>query len=313
MNFIPVQRLTIGELFVSIAAGVMLFLLPNDAKNQINDVHLAYGYVFVFSLVISASLIFTIKRYESLGTAVMTNSILTVISFFIYIVNGMITKGNNFWAVLTEYQLVTMFISWVVPFFFTVTIRVLRNGLGDTSDSRMRFSHFLLISMRALMMIYILVVVFRQLLPYRPYMSEARSFDMRLFGMIGDCLNGTHENGIVYLLWNGLILAPLSFSLMILNPRMKLWHLTIICFATGVTLEILQFAFNTGIVCSDDVFLYMFGGGTGFLLKHFIDLVRSAITSGQERCMLSFSYTLSSENIRTKINLEHDEKEKIQP
>ena len=84
MNFIPVQRLTIGELFVSIAAGVMLFLLPNDAKNQINDVHLAYGYVFVFSLVISASLIFTIKRYESLGTAVMTNSILTVISFFIY-------------------------------------------------------------------------------------------------------------------------------------------------------------------------------------------------------------------------------------
>ena len=162
-------------------------------------------------------------------------------------------------------------------------------------------------------MIYILVIVFRHLLPYRPYMSEARNFDMRLFGMIGDCLNGTHENGILYLLWNGLLLAPLSFSLMILNPKMKLWHLTIICFATGVTLEIIQFAtgvtleiiqfaLNTGTVCSDDVFLYMFGGGMGFLLKRFIDLVRSAITSGQDRCMLSFSYTLRSDNIRTKIN-----------
>lgn len=302
MNFIPIQRLTIGELFVSIAAGVMLFLLPNDAKNQINDVQLAQGYVFVFSLVISAALLFTIKRYESLGVAMMANSVLTICGFFIYILNGVFTKSNTFWAILTEYQIVTMFISWVVPFFFTVTIRVLRNGLGDTSDSRMRFSHFLLIAIRALMMIYILVIVFRHLLPYRPYMSEARELDLRLFGMIGDCLNGTHENGILYLLWNGLLLAPLSFSLMILNPKMKLWHLTIICFSTGVTLEIIQFALNTGTVCSDDVFLYMFGGGIGFLLKRFIDLVRSAITSGQDRCMLSFSYTLSSDNIRTKIN-----------
>ena len=165
MNFIPIQRLTIGELFVSIAAGVMLFLLPNDAKNQINDVQLAQGYVFVFSLVISAALLFTIKRYESLGVAMMANSVLTICGFFIYILNGVFTKSNTFWAILTEYQIVTMFISWVVPFFFTVTIRVLRNGLGDTSDSRMRFSHFLLIAIRALMMIYILVIVFRHLLP----------------------------------------------------------------------------------------------------------------------------------------------------
>ena len=301
MNFIPIQRLTIGELFVSIAAGVMLFLLPNDAKNQINDIQLAQGYVFVFSLVISAALLFTIKRYESLGVAMMANSILTICGFFLYILNGVFTKNDVFWAVLTEYQIVTMFISWVVPFFFAVTIRVLRNGLGDTSDSRMRFSHFLLIAIRSLMMIYILVIVFRHLLPYRPYMSEARNFDMRLFGMIGDCLNRTHENGILYLLWNGLLLAPLSFSLMILNPKMKLWHLTIICFATGVTLEIIQFALNTGTVCSDDVFLYMFGGGMGFLLKRFIDLVRSAITSGQDRCMLSFSYTLKQQPNRIKI------------
>ena len=34
MSFLPMQKLTIGELFVSIAAGLMLFLLPNDAKNR---------------------------------------------------------------------------------------------------------------------------------------------------------------------------------------------------------------------------------------------------------------------------------------
>ncbi len=306
MNFLPIRKLTIGELFVSIAGGIMLFLLPNDAKNQINDLSLAYSYVFIFSLVISVALIFTIKKYESLGMAMMTNSIITVANFFIYIINGILTKGKDFWAVITEYQLVSMFILWVVPFFLAVSIRLMRNGLGDTSDSRMRFSHFLLFAIRSLMMIYILVIVFRNLLPYRPHMSEERNFDMRLFGMIGDCLNGTNENGMIYLLWNGLILAPLSFSLMILNPKMKLWHLTIICFSTGVTFEIIQFALNTGIVCSDDVFLYMFGGAVGFLLKRLIDLIRSAITSGQDKCMLSFSYTLKSDNARQKIDLKEE-------
>lgn len=301
MSFIPMQKLTIGELFVSIAAGLMLFLLPNDAKNQINDIGLAQGYVFIFSLVISSALLLTIKRYEALGTAMLTNSVLTVSGFFIYIINGIFTKGREFWAVMTEYQLVTMFISWVVPFFFAVTVRLLRNGPGDTSDSRMRFSNFLVLAIRSLMIIYILVIIFRHLLPYRPHMSEERVFDLRLFGNITECLDGTRENGVLYLWWHSLILAPLSFSLLILNPKIKLWHLTIICFSTGVTLEIIQFALNTGTVCSDDVFLYMLGGAAGFLLKHFLDLIRSAITSGQDRCMLSFSYTLNSDSKRIKI------------
>ena len=302
MSFLPMQKLTIGELFVSIAAGLMLFLLPNDAKNQINDIALAQGYVFVFSFVISASLLFTVKRYEALGAAMLTDSILTVPGFLIYLINGTATKGNHFWAVLSQYQIVTMFISWVVPFFLAVTVRLLRNGLGDTSDSRMRFSNFLVSAIRSLMIIYLLVIVCRHLFPYRPHLSEARDFNFILFGKITECLDGSYENGILYLLWHSLILAPLSFSLLILNPKIKSWHLFIICICTGLTLEVIQFALNTGTICIDDILLYMLGGAAGFLLKHFIDLIRSAITSGQDRCMLSFSYTLNSDNKRTKIH-----------
>ena len=301
MNFLPMQKLTIGELFVSISAGLMLFLLPNDAKNQINDTALAQGYVFIFSFVISGALLLTIKRYEALGTAMLTNSLLTFLGFLLYIINGVCTKGHNFWAVLSEYQIITMFILWTVPFFFAVTIRLLRNGLGDTSDSRMRFSNFLVSAIRSLMIIYILVIVCRHLFPYRPYMSEERNIDLILFHKITECLDGTVENGILYLFWHGLILAPLSFSLLILNPKIKSWHLLIICLSTGATLEIIQFALNTGTVCLDDILLYMLGGAVGFLLKHFIDLVRSAITSEQDKCMLSFSYTLNSNNNRIKI------------
>lgn len=302
MSFLPSQKLTIGELFVSIAAGLMLFLLPNDAKNQVNDMALAESYVFIFSLMIAAALIFTIKRYEALGTAMLSCSILTLVSFAIYIINGIVTKGFDFWPQMTEYQLITMFISWIVPFAFTVSIRLLRNGLGDTNDSRMRFAHFLILAIRALMLIYILVIIFRHLLPFRPHMSEERDFNFRLFGRIGECLDGTHENGWMYLFWHGLLLAPLTFSLLILNPKMKWWQLMIISLAFGVTLEILQFSFNTGTICIDDLLLYLFGGMIGIVLKHFIDLIRSAITSGQDKNMLSFSYTLVTKSNRTKIN-----------
>ena len=78
--------------------------------------------------------------------------------------------------------------------------------------------------------------------------------------------------------------------------------MTIICFCVGVTLEILQFVLNTGTICSDDILLYMTGGIVGYLLKHFIDLIRSAITSGQDKCMLSFSYTLKQQPNRIKID-----------
>ncbi len=302
MSFLPSQRLSLGEFFISIAAGLMLFLLPNDAKNQFSDAALAEGYVFVFSIVISAALIFTIKRYEALGVAVLSNSALTAISFILYIINGIFTKGNGFWAKMTEYQLITMFITWVVPFFLAVSIRLLLKGQGDTNDSRMRFSNFLAFSIRALMIIYILVIIFRHLLSYQPHMSEERDFELQLFKRINDCIDGTHENGTLYLLWNGLILSPLSFSLLILNPKIKIWHMTIICFCVGVTLEILQFVLNTGTICSDDILLYMTGGIVGYLLKHFIDLIRSTITSGQDKCMLSFSYTLKQQPNRIKID-----------
>ena len=37
MNVLPSQKLTISQVFLGLAAGLMLFLLPNDAKNQIGS------------------------------------------------------------------------------------------------------------------------------------------------------------------------------------------------------------------------------------------------------------------------------------
>ena len=77
----------------------------------------------------------------------------------------------------------------------------------------------------------------------------------------------------------------------------------LICTTFGVTLEVLQSSFNTGSVCIDDVIMYFVGGMFGILLKFLIDFVRSVITSGQDKSMLNFSYSLVtlSDSQRTKI------------
>ena len=62
MNVLPSQKLSIGQYFISIAAGLMLFLIPNDALNQFDTDPLREGFIFIISLTITAVLFFIIKR-----------------------------------------------------------------------------------------------------------------------------------------------------------------------------------------------------------------------------------------------------------
>ena len=136
------------------------------------------------------------------------------------------------------------------------------------------------------MMIYILVIIFQMLLPSKPNMTSERMINFVPFGRITECLNGVHENGTMYLLWHSLILAPLTFSLLILNPNIKLWHLLIISASAGLTIEVIQYSFNTAAACLDDMMMYLIGAAVGIVLKRMIDKIRNITTAGEEYHML---------------------------
>ena len=184
-----------------------------------------------------------------------------------------------------------MSILWSVPFFITVLFRLFSHDSRDTNETRMGFVRFLSLSLAALMIIYFMVIIFRQVIPQSPNISPERSVYFVPFEMIGRCFENIGEWGLSYIVWNGTLLAPLTFSLMILSPRVKFWHILFISFAFGLTIEIFQFAFNTGSVYSDDVILYVFGGFMGFLFKKILDYLRSLFTIGQDKNMLSLKYT----------------------
>ena len=291
MSVLPSQKLTIGELYVSMAVGLILFLLRNDMKNQFGTSPISMVFVGLMALVIVGVLYIAIKRYEAIGAAMLTQSIITVASFSFSIVNNVISGTNDYWSSISDYQLINMFVLWTVPFMLMVIIRMFTVGRYDTGNKRLRFARFLSLSLRALMIIYILVAVFKQIMPHRPDMINARSIYYMPFTKIKDCIYGNNGGSIAYLVWHCLILAPFTFSLLILNSKLRWYNILIISLATGLTIEILQFSLNTGIVYTDDFIMYIISGFIGMILKRLIDTIRSCVTKGEEKNMMSLDYT----------------------
>ena len=110
MSVLPSQKLTIGELYVSMAVGLILFLLPNDMKNQFGTSPISMVFVGLMALVIVGVLYIAIKRYEAIGAAMLTQSIITVASFSFSIVNNVISGTNDYWSSISDYQLINMFV-----------------------------------------------------------------------------------------------------------------------------------------------------------------------------------------------------------
>ena len=294
MSVLPSQKLSIGELYVAMAVGLILNLLPNDFRNNnnIETISLSETCVFLAAFIITIVFLLIIKRYEAVGAALLTNSVITLGTFLFGTVHGLITSGLNYWPSISEYQLVTMFILWTVPLFITMLMRLFSHEPRDSDESRAGFCRFLVLSLRGLVIIYLLVLVFVQILPSSPNtLPGSRTIYFIPTQRIGQCIENINTWGLLYLLWNGLLLAPLSFSITILRPRTRWWTILFVSFVLGLTVEILQFSFNTGTVYVDDIILYLIGGMLGFFLKHIVDSIRSVITLGTEKTMLSFRFT----------------------
>lgn len=290
MNVLPAQKLSISQFSLGLAAGLMLFLLPNDAKRQLESETLCEAYIFLISLVITAVLFFITKRYESVGVSLITMSSLTAVSFVIEIIIGFSENSSEYWPDLDQYRIIGMFLLWFIPFIFCTIIRLLSGGSNDNNDTRRGYAMFMSISMKALLMIHIVVIIFKLIMPDKPS-EESRKIEFMILTRITDCINGTHENGIPYIMWHCIVLAPLSFYLSVLVPKFKLWQITVTAGAVGLASEVMQFVFNTGTACTDDVLMLIIGAVFGFIIKRSIDLLRKIITRGEDPNMLSFEYT----------------------
>ena len=290
MTVLPGQKLSIGESFISIAAGLMMFLLPNDAHNQFESEIVCYGYIFVVGLLITSVLIMLIKRYEAIGTEMLATSVFILIKLVFSIVTGIISKGREYWPSLNEYNIVSIFLIWVTPFGIAIALRIVSGMKSDSNDKRRSFARFMTLSMRSLMIVYGIVLIFKLIIPTTPKLEAERSFYIIPFDFIRTIISDIGTDDIVYLLWHLIILMPLTFYLSVLIPKLKVWHSVIIAISLGLAIEALQFLFNTGTASVDDIVLYISGAVLGVVLKNIIDFLRRKMTGGSDKCMLSFEY-----------------------
>lgn len=290
MTLLPSQKLTIGEFFISLAAGLMLYLLPNDAKNQFESDGICIGFVFLISVVITSVLFFIIKRYEALGTALMTLSALCLINLIISVISGIITRGNEYWPNLTEYSIICMFILWIIPFLSGVFIRLITNEASDTNDSRRSFLRFMSLSMGALLIIYGMVLILRMIIPKAPDLLGARTVSLEPLTHINEWLSGSENGTIFRIIWDSIIFAPLTFYLSVLIPRFRILHGIILGLVLGISVEGLQFLFNTEAAYLDDIILYIIGAILGICIKYAFNGLRYLISQGNDTCMLTLEY-----------------------
>lgn len=290
MTVLPSQKLTISQVFLSLAAGLMLFLLPNDAKNQIVEEGPGEAYIFLISLVISSVLFIITKRYEAVGLSLFTMALLNAISFFFEIVIGFSEDSPDYWPDLNKYRVLGCFLLWFVPFMFCIVIRVLATGSRDNNDTRRDFAGFMSSGIKSLLILYVVIIVFKLIMPSRPG-QENRELVLMIFERIGGCINGSIENGFSYICWHCIVLAPLSFYLAVLVPKFKIWHVAIISAILGIAIEVMQYILATASACTDDILMLMVGALLGILIKHGINKLRSVITKGEDNNMLSFEYS----------------------
>ena len=297
MTMLPSRKLTIGELFVSLAAGLMLFLLPNDAMSQFEEEAVRESFVFVMSAVIVTVMLFLIKRYEAVGVCMIVYSVLTLLSTIIGIINGAVTKGDGYWPKLSEYNVICMLILWMTPFISAVIVRLLAGGKGDNNNTRRSFARFMNISMWSLEIIFGIILIMKMILPKAPDNDGDRQLLLGLFDRVGACITGEYESGIKYILFHIIMIMPLTFHLSVMIQKIRVWHIIIIALSFGLTVEALQYIFNTSAACVDDLILYLIGTIAAVLIRAMINELRSVLTCGEDKDMLSFEFTHIRKNI----------------
>lgn len=291
MNFLKGKKLPIGHFFLALGAGLMFFLLPNEAKVQCEQPYWEL-YVLSISVVISVVLLMIVKKYEAMGVTMLTASSLLVLRFIFEAIGSLF--GDSFKPLSEElnlYDMISWVVIWFVPFVITVTVKLFAVALWNTKEKREGFSRFLFLSGIALSIIYFMIIFCKIIFPLDGALNSGRTFVLVPLMRIIDCITGAHTTGILYIIWHCIILIPIGFFMPIYIKKINIIAITLTGIGVGAFLELCQLILNTGSICFDDILMYTLGAIVGYGLKLLIEKTRSVLTLGHDKNMLEIQYS----------------------
>ena len=136
-------RMSSIQWFVSIAAGLAMFLLPQDAQSYFSDVYRQI-FVGVVAFGIALVLLLLFKLYEPIGVAMLSSMFLTVITFAIRI-GIRIYEGpsmEDFTMAVNVYDGVSWGMVWSMPLLCCFLMRIFAQGNWSEPEAKRDFCCF---------------------------------------------------------------------------------------------------------------------------------------------------------------------------
>lgn len=275
-----------AQLFIAVAGGIALYLVPQDAKNML-AVSQRTAYVVAVAFFVTSLLLFLFKSYETVGISLVVTMTLIVVNYARGSVEQIIadsSQGKSFMLYLSYYDGLCWGLIWFVPFLICITIRLFATGEWDTPEHRQNFCRFYKLSGRAFYVYYGILFLVCFLFIRRVDFYGARQMNLMPFIEIKWYLTNL-QTGLQYLAGNLFFFMPFGFFISVRKAAMPWWKKLALVAVLSIGIELVQFAFNTGYADTDDVLLNCAGFFAGVFIKNILDRIRSFVTGGGEKAI----------------------------
>ncbi len=279
-------RMSTIQWFVSIAAGLAMFLLPQDAQSYFSDVYRQL-YVAVVAFGIAFILLLLFKQYEPIGVAMLSSMFFTVVMFAIRI-GIRIYEGSgpeNFTMAVNVYDGLSWGLVWSMPLLCCFLMRIFAQENWNEPEAKRDFCYFFQKASVA-SGCYLLILLLAVFLYFRPMnLSGMRQLSLIPFAQISRYIQVFQEgnpDGMKLFFSDVIFFIPIGFFLSALTPAWKVWKRLLVPLILVVAIEAFQYALNTGVADIDDVICSMAGFGLGCFVKFLLDRIRRGVTKGKE-------------------------------
>lgn len=199
------------------------------------------------------------------------------------------TNNAEIWWIYTFFydRIYTVSLVWFIPFASILLLRLFLPQSDAYSRFRTDFAVFFSGAFRIFLVYYACVMIYCFFLQRKP--GEDSGFNLVPFAMIATYFQDIHilyEN-IFYLLGNLLCMLPFGFYYGISRRKPSPVRVIGLPIVISVLIESTQLLFSMGHFDVDDILMNAVSFYIGFGLVHLFDIVRTAVTKGEERSIFS--------------------------
>ena len=277
-----IKEVNPAQLLISIAGGLILFLVPNDTNMVLPDPFNIFAVAFI-SLITCIAIFFIFKDYRLVGISLLTCTIFVMIDFIINNAETLVQTINDkrpFLMTGDKYNDLCAVATWAVPFVVCIIIRIFAIAKFDTPEKRNYFSLFIYFSFICFL-IYFIIISFRYFIFINPVdIFGTRSFSIIPFNNISPYQS--EQSAFFHYISAFCLFIPMGFYTSIYNKKAGIIKSIAIYAICAAGIELIKLIFNTGLINLDLIIIAIIGGIVGMLLKILINKSRAFIILNEE-------------------------------